>query len=351
MADERFFIKDRTKLSLAEIADIAGVSYQVDNLDDVYIEDIAPLDTAGPNDASFLDNRRYRGQLKTTQAGACFITPDMAEYAPDHVHLLITPTPYKAFALTAQTFYQAQEPKTWRAPSASIHDSADIGESCYIGENAVIGRGVQIGDNCRIMPGAFIDDNVVIGNDCVINANTSLTCAIIGDRVTIFTGARIGQDGFGFAIAPDGFVKMPQLGRVLIEDDVVIGANTTIDRGASPDTKIGAGTWIDNLVQIGHNVVVGTMSVIVAQVGISGSTKIGNRVMIGGQAGLAGHITIGDDARIAAHSGVMRDVEPGVEVMGYPALDKTTFMRQTTYLKRLIQQTQDRQNPSESRRG
>jgi UDP-3-O-[3-hydroxymyristoyl] glucosamine N-acyltransferase len=336
MADERFFTKRKQKLSLADIAQLTDARYQATHPEKIAIEDVAPLNRAGDACVSFLDNIRYRNQLQITQARACFVTPDMVGDVPDNVHALITETPYKAFALTSQAFYEQDAPKAYRAPGAQIHDEATVGENCFIGEFAVIGSGVQIGDNCRIMTGVSIDDNVIIGNNCCIHPHVSLTCALIGDRVTIFPGTRIGQDGFGFAIAHEGFIKMPQLGRVIVEDDVVIGANTTIDRGSGPDTIVGTGTWIDNLVQIGHNVEIGRMCILAGQAGVSGSAKIGDRVMIGGKAGIAGHITIGNDARIAGNSGVMRDVEPGMEVMGYPALDKTIFMRQVTYLKRLV---------------
>jgi len=181
----------------------------------------------------------------------------------------------------------------------------------------------------------------VLGADVRVGANVSISHALIGARVRLYPGVRIGQDGFGFALDPARFIKVPQLGRVIIEDDVEVGANTTIDRGAVPDTIIGAGTMIDNLVQIGHNVQIGRGCVLVSQVGISGSTRLGDHVMIGGQAGLSGHLTIGSGARIGAQAGVMRDVAPGETVLGAPALPMREFFRQVAALQRLAKKKGD----------
>jgi len=192
-----------------------------------------------------------------------------------------------------------------------------------------------IGDNGWVEAGAHIDENVTIGARCRIGSNASLSHAVLDDHVRLYPGVRVGQDGFGFAIDPSGYVKVPQLGRVLIGSHVEIGANTTIDRGAGPDTVIGQGTWIDNLVQIGHNVKIGKGCVIVAQVGISGSTVIDDYVVIGGQVGIAGHLHIGSGVRIAAQSGVMKNIPAGQEMMGSPAMPIKDHMRQIIALKRL----------------
>lgn len=321
MVDHRFFAKTQEK-TLAEIAALSGAQLHDEaRFSAVVIRDVAPLDVAGQGDLSFLDNRKYRDQFTQTQASACFVRPEMAEGAPEGVALLLTKTPYKAYALAAQAFYPQGNPK---------------GDETVIEEGAIVKPGAEIGTGSWIESGAVIGENVKIGAHCRIGANAVVSHALIGDHVRIYPGAMIGQDGFGFAIDPHGFVKVPQLGRVIIEDHVEIGANTTIDRGAGPDTVIGAGTWIDNLVQIGHNVKIGRGCVIVSQVGISGSTVIEDYAMLGGQAGVAGHLHIGQGARIAAQSGVMRSIPAGEEQMGSPAMPSKQFMRQVAALKRLI---------------
>jgi UDP-3-O-[3-hydroxymyristoyl] glucosamine N-acyltransferase len=241
--------------------------------------------------------------------------------------------PYKAYALAAQAFYPPPPLRSGMAASAVVDPTARLGADCEIGAHVVIGAGAEIGEASRIDANTVIGGGVVIGAGAQIAANVTISHAVIGARVRILPGARIGQNGFGFAPDPIGHVAVPQLGRVIIGDDVEIGANTTIDRGAGPDTVIGDGTMIDNLVQIGHNVVVGRRCVLVAQVGISGSTKLDDFVMIGGQGGLAGHISVGKGARVAAQSGVMRDIPDGVTVMGYPALPVKEFWRQVATLQ------------------
>ena len=221
------------------------------------------------------------------------------------------------------------------APGAVIDPTARLGEGTAVEANAVIGPGVEIGKRCLIGANSVIAAGSVLGDEVRVGANVSISHALIGSRVRLYPGARIGQDGFGFALDPKAFVKVPQLGRVIIGDDVEIGANTTIDRGAVRDTIIGSGTMIDNLVQIGHNVQIGRGCVLVAQVGISGSTRLGDHVMLAGQVGLAGHLVIGSGARIGAQAGVMRDVAPGETVMGSPASPAKEFFRQIAALQRL----------------
>jgi UDP-3-O-[3-hydroxymyristoyl] glucosamine N-acyltransferase len=200
---------------------------------------------------------------------------------------------------------------------------------------------VEIGPRCRVGPLAVIGGGVRVGADCRIGAHVSVSHALIGERVCLYPGVRIGQDGFGFAVGAEGFVSVPQLGRVVLEDDVEIGANTTVDRGSLHDTVIGAGTRIDNLVMIAHNVRVGRCCAIVAQAGISGSTVVEDQVMIGGQAGFSGHLRIGQRARIGAQAGVMADVPAGAEVVGSPAQPARAFFREIAVLRRLVRERGD----------
>jgi UDP-3-O-[3-hydroxymyristoyl] glucosamine N-acyltransferase len=200
---------------------------------------------------------------------------------------------------------------------------------------AVVGREAQIGRGTTIASGAVVGYRVAIGRGCYIGPGASITCALIGDRVIVHAGARIGQDGFGFALGPQGHLKVPQVGRVIIQDNVEVGANTCIDRGALKDTIIGEGTKIDNLVQIGHNVVIGRHCVIVGQAGIAGSTELGDFVVMGGQSGAAGHIKIGSGAQIAGSSHPKDDVPPGARMAGTPAVPLEDFGRQIAALKRL----------------
>jgi UDP-3-O-[3-hydroxymyristoyl] glucosamine N-acyltransferase len=304
--------------------------------------DVAPLETAGADDLTFLDNRKYLEAFARSRAGAAIVEKRAVERAPAGMALLIAAEPYKAFARAAQAFYPEEPVALRHAASVAIDPSAEIGADCDIGPFVVIAAGVRIGPRCRIGANTVIDAGVELGADCRIGANVTLSHCLIGERVVLHPGVRIGQPGFGFAPDPQGPVKIPQLGRVVIGDDVDIGANTTIDRGSGHDTIVGAGTMIDNLVQIGHNVVLGRGCILAGQVGIAGSTKLGDFVMAGGQAGLAGHLTIGRGARIGAKAGLMRDVAPGETVGGNPAVPIALFMRQTAILQRLARK-KDRQ--------
>lgn len=334
MADPRFF-RLGGPLSLKALAERTGAQLG-DNADpERNMRDVASLETAGEHDVTFLDNLKYLPAFAATRAGAAFVQPAYAERAPKGLALLLTPAPYRAFALAAQAFYPEPRPEPGIHPSAVIDPTARIGEGAVVAPHAVIEARVEIGRRCRIGAGSLIGAASVLGDDVRIGAHVTVSHAIIGSRVTLYPGVRIGQDGFGFAPDSKGVVKVPQLGRVIIQDDVEIGANTTIDRGAGPDTIIGAGTMIDNLVQIGHNVQIGRGCVLVSQVGISGSTKLGDGVMIGGQGGLTGHLVIGSGARIGAKSGIMKDVPAGATVAGNPAMPAQEFFRQIATLRRL----------------
>ncbi|ASG20771.1 UDP-3-O-(3-hydroxymyristoyl)glucosamine N-acyltransferase [Nitrospirillum viridazoti] len=335
MADPRFFNR-AGPYTLAELARRSGAEVAPGSDPDLVLSDVAALDAAEPGQLSFLDNKKYVAAFSATRAGAVVVHPALASKAPAGVALLLSRNPYKAYALCAQAFYPATAPSGKISAGAHVDPGAEVGEGTDIAAGAVVEAGAVIGARCRIGPNATIGVNVRLGDDTVIGANASLTHCILGARVTIYPGARIGQDGFGFAMDLAGHVRVPQMGRVVIEDDVEIGANATVDRGAGPDTVIGRGCMIDNLVQIGHNVHLGAGCVIVAQAGISGSTKLDHHVVLAAQAGVTGHLKIGAGAQIAAQSGVMRDVGPGEKVGGSPAVPMRQWLRQVAALGRLV---------------
>jgi UDP-3-O-[3-hydroxymyristoyl] glucosamine N-acyltransferase len=301
------------------------------------LSDVRSLADAGPDDITFFDNRKYLDLLPKVRAGACLIAPDFAGRLPAATTPLVTKAPYRGFALALRLFYRdASFPKSARAggtvgadPTARLEEGVEIEPGAIIGPEAEIGRGSRIG------AGALVGYRCMIGRDCYIGPGASLMHALIGNRVIIHAGARIGQDGFGFAMGPQGHLKVPQIGRVIIQDDVEIGANTGIDRGALKDTVIGEGTKIDNLVQIGHNVVIGRHCVIVGQVGIAGSTELGDFVVMGGQAGVAGHLKVGRGAQIAGASHAKDDVPAGARMVGTPALPIKEWAREQGTLKKL----------------
>ena len=302
---------------------------------DLVLHGVAPLRTAGPEEVSFLDNRRYSAALEQTLAGAVIVHPDMQERVPAATVSIVTTEPYAGWARVATLFHPAPPIAPGVHRSAVVDEDASVDPSAEIGPLCVIASGVRIGPGCRVGPCAVIGSDVVVGRDCRIGAHASLSHALLGDRVYIYPGARIGQEGFGFASVASGFLTVPQLGRVILEDDVEVGANTTIDRGSAQDTVIGAGSRLDNLVQIGHNVVLGRCCVIVAQVGISGSTVLEDFIRVGGQAAMAGHLRIGRGAQIGAQSGVISDVPAGAAVLGSPAQPKRDFFRQVATIRQL----------------
>jgi UDP-3-O-[3-hydroxymyristoyl] glucosamine N-acyltransferase len=335
MVDRRFY-HPRGPFSLAELAKFSGAELSAQADQRKQIHDVAPLGAATPEDVSFLDNPRYLGEFSETRAGAAFVHPKHAERGSKVTALLLSEQPYKAYALAAQAFYPFEVvDRPGIDPAAVVDPSATLGDGCQIDPGAVIGVGAAIGARCRIGPNAVVGENVVIGHDGWVGASVSLSHCVIGARVILHPGVRIGQDGFGFAPDPAKHIKVPQLGRVVIHDDVEIGANTTIDRGAGPDTIIGDGCMIDNLVQIGHNVQLGRGCVIVAQVGLSGSVRLDDHVMLGGQVGIAGHLRVGPGAMVAAKSGVVKNLEGGGVYGGLPAVPVRQWHRQTATLSRL----------------
>ncbi len=329
--DPRFFVCSGPH-TLAAIAALLGTEVTQGG---TLIRGVAPLQNAGPEDVSFLDNRRYAGLLAETKAGAVILHPDFADKVPAGTVALCTPEPYVGWAKVSALFFPYPEPLAGIHPSAVVHPAAIIHPEAEIGPGAVIGARAEIGAGAIIGALAVIGEGVMIGADCRIHARAVISHAVLGKQVTVYPGACIGQDGFGFAISKAGFTPVPQLGRVLIGDGAEIGANTTIDRGSATDTVIGPYVHIDNLVQIAHNVQLGAGVVVIAQAGISGSTKIGAGAIIAAQAGLTGHLTIGPKARIGAKAGVMNDVPAGEDVMGAPATNSKAFFREVVTLRRL----------------
>lgn len=333
MPDSRFFTKSGA-FSLSEIATVTGAS--IDSSGERKFSGVAPLESAGEHDISFLDNVKYISAFEVSKAGACFVREKYAARAPKTMRLLITEEPYYAYAIAAQKFYPQENFTAAISPQAQIAKTASIGKNVRIDSGAVIADNAKVGDGCWIGANTIIDKSVEIGEGTRIGGLCSISHSIVGKNVIIHRGVHIGQDGFGFAAGKKGVTKVPQLGLVIIGDNVEIGSGTCIDRGAGHNTTIGDNSKIDNLVQIGHNVKIGRYTMIAAQTGIAGSTNIGDGVMIGGQVGLSGHITVGNGVKLAAQSGIMTDIPAGATYGGSPAIPILDWHRQTAMLGKLI---------------
>src|SRR5271154_3233585 len=340
-------------LTIEEIAALTHAKPRAGDPLDRRISNIAPLDTAVAADISFLDKPRFLDALAVTRAGACFISPRFEAKAPQGPAVLVNPEPYRAFvAVTRALFPDALRPSSLfgvkgRSKDARVHPSARLEAGVSIDPLAVIGPNAEIGAGTLIAAGAVIGPGVCVGRDCAIGAGTTIQHALIGDRVIIHPGARVGQDGFGYLPSPKGHQKIPQTRRVIIQDDVEVGANTTIDRGSTRDTIVGEGSKIDNLVQIGHNCSIGRHCLIVSQVGISGSVTVGDFAMLGGQVGIADHITIGAGAMLGARAGVMSNVPAGARWAGFPAEPAGDWKRGIATLRQLTRRGRKREGTDE----
>jgi UDP-3-O-[3-hydroxymyristoyl] glucosamine N-acyltransferase len=339
------FFKPSRNLTTGDIAKLVSAKVRSGDPLDRPISNIAPLDTATPPDISFLDSPKYLGELKVTGAGACLVAPRYEDAVPPGVVALTIAEPYRAFVAVARTLFPTSlRPSSifegsGRATSAQIHASARLEAAVTVDPLAVIGPRAEIGTGTLIGPGAVIGPGVHIGRDCAIGAQVTILNALIGDRVIVHAGVRIGQDGFGYLPSQRGHQKVPQTRRVIIQDDVEIGANTAIDRGATRDTVIGEGTKIDNLVQIGHNSSIGRHCLIVSQVGISGSVTVGDFAVLAGQVGISDHVTIGPGAMVAAQSGVISDIPAGERWGGSPAVPAADWTRGVLSLRRLARRS------------
>lgn len=317
--------------TLGELARLLGG--ELKGPPDLVIDGIAPIDQATPREITFITQGRYARLAPQSRAGAFIVAPDQAGLARP---LIIVPHPYLAYARVAALFAPPRRRWPGVSDAAYLGREVELGRDVSIAPLVYIGDGVRLGDGVTIMPGCVIGDEVLIGADTLLYPNvTILERCRVGARSIIHSGTVIGSDGFGFVPGADGHEKIPQLGTVVIEDDVEIGANCAIDRGALGETRVGRGAKLDNLVHLAHNVVVGEHSFLVAQVGVSGSTRLGKRVALGGQAGLVGHIELGDGVQVGAKSGVNHSIPPGQTVSGYPARDHQEWLKIMGHLPKL----------------
>ena len=329
---------------LQELARIAGAELGDPALGDLRMRDVAAVDLAGPMHLTFFDNKRYADQVARTQAGACLVSPELESSVPQHVAVLRVADPYLAFVSVARHLHaDSLRPASafdqrGVSPSAVIHPTAWLEDGVTIDPLAVVGPNAEIGAGTVIGPNVVVGPSVTIGRDCSIGAGSSILSAMLGNNVIVHPGCRIGQDGYGFIPGAKGHIKVPQMARVILQNNVEIGAGSTIDRGALRDTVVGEGTKIDNLVQIGHNVVIGRHCIIVSQSGIAGSSTLGDGVVLGARVGVSDHATIGAGAQLAARSSVVGEVPPGEKWAGSPAKPARLWAREIFTLRQLALQ-------------
>jgi UDP-3-O-[3-hydroxymyristoyl] glucosamine N-acyltransferase len=336
--DARFF-ETLAPVALADLAALTGAGLARGE-PQARITRVATLGAATSDSVTFLTERKHAADLTECSAGACFVSEALATHAPSGMAVLVTPLAHAAFVAAANRLHR---PRLHPAGSAAIHPDAELEEIVVIGEGVTIGPGAAIGRGTRIGAGAAIGPGVAIGRDGYVGPNAVIGFALIGDRVRVHAGAVIGEAGFGATAGPRGVIDVPQLGRVIVQDGVTIGANTCVDRGAYDDTVIGENTKIDNLVQIAHNVVIGRNCLFAAHVGVSGSVTIGDGCMFGGRVGIADHLAIGAGARIAAASGVAKDIPAGESWGGTPARPVRQWIRETAWTAAMAQRRAGRE--------
>ena len=352
MTEPVFFAPSRS-FRAGEIATLTGAELDDPALADVEISRLAPASEGGAGALIFVAGRRNAGGLAGISAAAVLCPREIVALVPHGMAALVTPRPQAAFADVARVLFPTASRlapvtgETGVSPAAHIADGATVEAGAIIEAGAMVGPGAAIGRGSVIGPNAVIGSATQIGRDCFIGANTTVQCAMLGDRVVVHPGARIGQDGFGYVPDRGGLRKIPQLGRVIIQDDVEIGANTTIDRGALSDTIVGEGTKIDNQVQVAHNVRIGRGCVIAGQCGISGSVTVGDYVMMGGRVGVADHMTIGDRVQLGANSGVMNDIPDGERWAGSPAKPFREAFREYVAVRSLLKKRTDKGDSDE----
>lgn len=306
------------------------------------VQNFAKIEEGEPGCLSFLANPKYAHYIYDTQSSIVLVNRDFEPEKPISATLIKVDNAYEAVARLLTIYQQATQKRTGIHPTAVIAETAEVGTDCYVGPHAYIGEGVKVGNGCQIYANVVIEEGAQVGDDCLFYPSVSIYHGcVIGNRVTLHSGVVVGADGFGFAPAADGYEKIPQIGIVTIEDDVEIGANTCVDRSTMGTTTIHRGVKLDNLVQIAHNCEVGANTVMSAQVGLAGSTKIGEWCMCGGQSGFAGHIKVGNRCGIGAQAGVISDLKDGTQVIGSPAIDPSQFFRSSAVFKRLPEMLRD----------
>lgn len=343
MTQNKFFeyLGPFTLAKLAEIADAKIIGCSAEEAELVQIENVKSIDQASENDISFITNKKYLKEIGSSKAKAIIAPNELVSRLPEGRIFLVSDDPHYTYATMLSAFYKEPEIAKEIHETAVIDRTAKVGQNCFIGAGVVIKENAQIADNCVILENSVIGASVTIGEGSKIGMCCSLAHCEVGKRVVLSSGVRIGETGFGFVITSKGLIDVPQISKVVIEDDVRIGANTTIDRGSVLDTVIGESCRIDNLVQIGHNVSLGKGCVLCGQVGLAGSVKTGSGVLMGGQVGIADNVNIGSNVKILAQSGVMKNIPDNSDMMGSPATSKNEFFKEHLLIKRMARKNRN----------